>query len=420
MSHGTLASLGSSLYRPLCLLVALLTFAGLANSQANPGMPAWSAYDRHVVDSVNLQNLTVIVNIPAMSKPGIFPISASLTGSFGLWASGSNTFPPEEALWNWPYGLNTAVSNALGYGSTPAGFTTISYLVPCPGGGTTDKYSGWYVQLPDGTIHSLPSTDYADSAGCLAGSGFTDQVIDGSGYTLSENATGTTSSVYASSGMSITGTSLTDSNGNSISWNTSTGVFKDTLGLSALTVGNPLNGSTSIQWNTLSGTASTTQTTTTYTLRSAFGCPAGDYSNQVQPVVTTVTLGDGTTVGLSYEATPGYPSDITGRLAGITLPTGGVVTYTYPGNSGNNYGLKCTYIVPTEITRTTSDGTTSYSIAWQTSGGSCSASAACSTTTVIDPGGNKKVYTFSAGWGAASPAILALTEVQTYQNMGTI
>jgi RHS repeat-associated protein len=160
-------------------------------------------------------------------------------------------------------------------------------------------------------------------------------------------------------------------------------------------------------------------------IRSAFGCsgltdydtPGTGYSFNPP---SSLAFPDSTTLSLLWEPTPGFSGDSTGRIQKITLRQGGTVTYNYNPNSAGNDGLNCTYLVPNEITRTTTDGTTSYTIAWQTSGGSCSTSAACSTTTVVDPGGNQKVYHFSAGWGAASPATLALTEVQTYQNTGTV
>ena len=161
-----------------------------------------------------------------------------------------------------------------------------------------------------------------------------------------------------------------------------------------------------------------------------FGCSSySDYGSPYNlniPFTTSIGFPDSSAVGLTYEPTPSNSGFVTGRIASLTLRTGGTIDYNYnPSGAGSsgNYGLNCTYGVPTELTRTTSgagNGVTSYSVAWQTSGGSCSASAACSQTTVLDPGLNKTVYHFSAGWGAASPVTLALTQVQRYQNTGTL
>lgn len=48
----------------------------------------------------------------------------------------------------------TGVVNELFRGwVTGAMPTTTAYDQPCPNGGTTDKYTGWYLQMADGTQH---------------------------------------------------------------------------------------------------------------------------------------------------------------------------------------------------------------------------------------------------------------------------
>jgi hypothetical protein len=71
------------------------------------------------------------------------------------------------------------------------------------------------------------------------------------------------------------------------------------------------------------------------------------------------------------------------------------------------------------MTRQTQDGTTTYNWALVNNGNGNYGN----TTTVIDPGRNKKVYTFTgltSTGNAAPPTMQALTEVQTYQNTGTV
>jgi RHS repeat-associated protein len=402
--------------------ILVLFAAGLASAQVNPGAPSWTPFDRHSIDTVNLQNLNISLNIPVWSKPGAFPLSVGLTTNFYLSAPYGYLVAPQGAANNWPGSwLLGTVNGMLGEGGAAALATNIAYDQPCPGGGTTDILTGWYLQTSEGTVHPLPAAAQTDSAGCLSGSGFTDQVIDGTGWTVSESANGASSGelVYASNGTIYNryNFTLTDSNGNAISFTNNSDVFTftDTLGLAAVT----LNYSGSIpiiQWTSPSGgTVSTAQTLTNATLRSAFGCPVSDYaSGEASPIVSTVTLGDGTAVGLFYEQTPGYSSDVTGRLAKLTLPTGGSVTYTYPGTSGNHYGLNCTYLVPSSMTRQTSDGTTTYTLAFINNGGSEG-----ETDTVTDAGGNNTVYTFS-NVTATPPAAEVLTEVQHNQGVSTL
>ncbi len=296
---------GSSLFAILALFAA-----GLAGAQVNPGTPSWLPFDRHSIDTVNLQNLNISLNIPVWSKAGAFPVNASYTTNFYLWADGPNLFSAGGELAGT---VNNVLLDAF------VSFTTFTYDVACPNGGTTDKYPGWYLQTADGTVHNLPASVYADSAGCLAGSGFTAQVIDGTGWTVSESANASSSgeSVYASNGTiwNRYNHTLTDANGNSIFFTNNNYVFPvtDTLGLTAVTL-NGLNAYGSIQWTSPSGgTVSTTQTLAGLNERSVFGCPVGDYYDQGADLATAITLGDGTTVDLSYEPTPNNAGYYPGR-----------------------------------------------------------------------------------------------------------
>ena len=110
-------------------------------------------------------------------------------------------------------------------------------------------------------------------------------------------------------------------------------------------------------------------------------------------------LPDGTKYTFTYEMTPGYSADVTGRLASVTLPTGGTIYYTYTG--GNN-GIECADGSTAGLTRQTSDGTWSYSRTLGTS--------PASTTTVTDPQNNQTVMNFQG---------IYPTEEQVYQGSQT-
>lgn len=71
------------------------------------------------------------------------------------------------------------------------------------------------------------------------------------------------------------------------------------------------------------------------------------------------------------------PHNVTGRLASVTLPTGGAINYTYTGGSN---GISCADGSAATLTRTTPDGTWTYA---QVKG-----TGAASTTTITDPQGN--------------------------------
>src|SRR5271166_5971828 len=70
-----------------CVLATLLSVAGLALGQPNLGMPSFSAFDAHEVDTVNLQNLNVTLNTPVYSKAGAIPFNYGMFGNYSVGVS---------------------------------------------------------------------------------------------------------------------------------------------------------------------------------------------------------------------------------------------------------------------------------------------------------------------------------------------
>jgi RHS repeat-associated protein len=126
------------------------------------------------------------------------------------------------------------------------------------------------------------------------------------------------------------------------------------------------------------------------TIQSNFGCsaiseyPATAYYLQVP---TKISYPDGTTEQFTYEPTPGNASSTTGRIASITLRTGGTINFTYTGGSN---GINCADATTAGLTIQTADGTWTLQHTPGTAG--------ASTTTVIDPKGNKMVLSFQGGF----------------------
>ena len=403
-----------------CVFAVFLYFAGLAAAQVNPGTPAFSGYDGGQYDTINLQNLNVSLNVPLMSKSGAFPFNFAMTGG------GSFVYvnPINETIFPGIFQnpLQALVNRTLG-GSGSYTSVTTETDVTCPsafGSGVANAFSGWYIQFGDGTVHSLPPTDTSYSGPTCSG-GFTDQVIDGTGYTLSVTSGTIVGAIYTRDGTNLATNSITDSNGNEISWNIAGATWADTLGLTTLT-----QASSGISWNWTdvnggSPTASWTVPNTNPTYKTAYGCTGINDSTHgsVYPLPTSVNFPGSTALGLAWEQTPGYSSDTTGRLAEITLPSGSTVSYNWNPNSASNDGLNCTYLVPNELTRTTSDGTVRYTLAFFQNSGSNYGE----TDTKIDIGGNKTVYTFTgltSTGNAAAPIIQVLTETRYYVNTGTV
>ena len=412
----------------LALVLTLASVVWLAEkgvAQVQSGTPNWMAYESHAVDTINLANLNVNLNVPVMSKSGAFPFQLAWIGgdSYVYYSSYTNSLLP-----GYLQAPLTDTVNGFGKGSITATFAT-TYSGTCPSGygtGSETFLDNWAIMAADGTRHAVSpaiGVSWSATTTCAAG-GFTLQTIDGSGYTLSVTGT-TVNSITTRDGGTLNQVTseFTDSNLNSIGFQTSTGSWTDTLGLPQATFSHP-GGDYDYSWGVSGGSVESDLFPQSYTLSSAFGCSTyPDYNIPLNPLPLRISFPDGTDLLLGWEATPGNGTQRTGRISEITLRTGGTINYTYPGTSSNNYGLSCKYLTPTEMTRQTSDGTTTYAIAWQVSGGSCTTTRPCSTTTVVDPGGNKTVYHFSAGWNqyaySTTPTVVALTEVQKFQNTGT-
>jgi hypothetical protein len=385
----------------LCTLITVLFFAGLAHGQTNPGMPSFSAFDSHAVDTINLQNLNISMNIPVYQKSGAFPFQYELNANSYIEVSSTGTsLAPGFSL----SGVLVGVAAAT---------YTQSTTLTC-NGATTYVRIGWQIKTADGTIHPVPG--FSDTKGCI-NPGFTNLATDGSGYTLTVNL-GEVVSIYNSAGDSVYanayGSSITDSNGNTITGSGTT--FTDTLGVNP-TFSTGAQGSP-YTWTDVSNNSQsvTVNNTTGLTLKSAFGCGSGQYSDYNIPsssLQTSISFPDGATMGIAYEKTPGGSSgQYTGRLGQITLRTGGTITYTY---GGTNNGINCSSLSPPTLTRKTSDGTTTYTWVLNNLGSGNYGN----TTTVVDNGGNATVYTFTGvipvGTIDPPPMVQALTEVQHYQ-----
>jgi hypothetical protein len=210
-----------------CLLLFCLPVCAFAQG-SGPGFPVTSPQDCIGGVCVNLQSLSVSVVVPVMSKSGAFPFNFSFAGNFYMIEGGGGWEPSIM------FAAGQFTQSASGIGTVPGYSTPTS--TTCPGGSpATVKYTNWFVQDSTGTRHPLPSNVYADSQGCLSGSGFTTQTIDGSGYTATVTASGGDGGIETGGGALISDIGVTDSNGNSITLAPSTGIYTDTLGLTVLT-----------------------------------------------------------------------------------------------------------------------------------------------------------------------------------------
>ena len=366
------------------LFLAILAIAACpASAQVTTGTPPFGSFGGGP-DVVNLANNNVHWTFPVIHKPGRgvdFTYDLSYDSSVWRPIAGLNWQPASS--WGW------ASQSPAPYGSITYSFTEYHHRIRDPETGQwtdcyNDVYNNWTYWDEMGSPHIFPISVNSDDCG-LSTYSASALASDGSGYTIYANTT-PSGYVISRSGAVINPSSPTifqDRNGNQVTG--SSGVlFTDTLGSTALTVTGAAPSPVYLRYTGPSGTATYTINYTTLTVKTNFACPnIAEYGPTAVPLITSVTLPDGSAYTFAYEDTPGYPGDKTGRIASITLPTGGTITYTY---SGGNGGINCSDGSTATLTRTTPDGTWSYA---QVKG-----TGAASTTTVTDPQTNQTVIQF--------------------------
>ncbi len=392
--------------RCLLLIVALALSAGVAFAQVATGTPPFGSFAGGP-DVINLANLNSHFDIPVIHKPGrgtnfTYDLSYDSSVWYRVGSSGSQSWQPVS---NW--GWQGRTEPLVGYASKYIFFTgecnnNVGILVPYT------VYVFYSYRDSFGVQHPF-DLEVAGGPGaytCPGGVGFpttaTGTTNDGSGYTMFVTGAGA-AVVYPASGGSRnvpvnsgTGTgTFTDRNGNTISVNGS-GQFYDTLSSSTpvLTVSGSGTSTSPLTftYTAASGaSASYTMKYSTYTVQTAFGCGgSAEYGPTGNSLVSEIDLPDynvttnpNSRYTFTYEQTPGVPGNVTGRVASVTLPTGGTITYAY---SGGNNGINCSDGWAATLTRTTPDGTWIYV---QVNG-----TGAASTTTVTDPQNNQTVIQF--------------------------
>ena len=384
-----------------------------------PGTPLFGSFSGGP-DIVNDANLNVHLSVPIREKNGLEPFYYVLTYDNSLWypvgTTGSQAWQPVSG-WGWRT-LTPVVTGSITYNITQKSchdlLGDVFYY---------NQYSGFAYTDPSGVLHQAPSSvtirDYsALGLNCHGGgsSGTASALIqDDYGYTISASVNTSDSdgydyypwvTMYTRSGSTFVpainsdnpnppSPGITDTSSNSIQSSYSNGVttFTDTLGKTALTVSGTGTPSSPV---TLAYTAAQNQPGTAtvqyapYTVRTNFGCSGiSEYGPYGTNLVSEIDMPDiganpGDKYTFTYEGTTGYSGDTTGRLASVTLPTGGTINYSYSGGSN---GITCADGSAATLTRTTPDGAWTYA---HTESGSAW------TTTLTDPSTNVTTFNFQS------------------------
>jgi len=385
---------------PYCFpVVLILICAATCYGQAATGTPPFGSFAGGP-DVINLGNLNGHIAVPVFSKPGRgTPFTYTLTYDTSVWypltSNGSQSWQP---VLNW--GWNAQTQPTTGY--AVRSISTRNITQGCHGQQITTSGWGYYDQF--GVGHPFAGQTVVITGSCGPSSSSLNTVAtDGSGYNL--QVTGLSNpTITAPSGRMFrpplntqggTGTYV-DNNGNEITVNGS-GQFEDTLGLTALTVagnGTPSSPVTFTYTAPNGNPAAFTMNYTNYTVATNFGVSGIiEYPKTAVSLVSSISLPDGSQYTFTYEPTPSTPSSgactplsgtysancVTARLASVTLPTGGKISYAYynfsactTGNNGvfSDGSASC-------LSRTTPDGTWTYTRA--------QGSGSAWTTTITDP-----------------------------------
>jgi RHS repeat-associated protein len=221
------------------------------------------------------------------------------------------------------------------------------------------RYSYWYhsnYRFVDslGNLHSflgLEISTVQEACGSLATT-VSRTASDGSGYTLTltnypGSGIGYTVTSPDGTKLGFTDSSATDRNGNRISYTGDAfgnGTYKDTLNTTALTVATTSSaGAKTVTYSYPGPDGNPASYVATYSAKNvltAFNCTGvNEYSAQNVLFIDALNLPDGSSYQFTYEKTNPGAATITGRLASVKLPTGGVVAYEY---TGSNKGISCT------------------------------------------------------------------------------
>ena len=389
----------------------MLLVASPSPAQVLTGIPPFSSETPSTFDTVDNANLNVHFSIPIFSRAGRGGLNFSYALNFNssIWQPSSPTgyWIPNVPDWGWSYPAATLMGYITAYHQILSCNHQQFYY---------DQYSNWTYQDAGGAQHPFPITV---SNGQANGCGSVTPRLrsnsppsDGSGWTMTANAT-PYAYVTSATGVVIvppdpgTGNNtITDPNSNVItaSFSGTTYTFYDTLNSSTavLTVNTPGGGSSDTYTYTgPNGSAHWTVKYTQKTVQTNFGCGyIGEYGPSSQYLITEIDLPDGVSKYLfAYEPTPSYPSSVTGRIASVTLPTGGTISYTY---SGGSHGITCADGSTATLWRYTPDTGSNY---WQYAH---TGAGTTWTTTVTDPSvsQNQTVYNFQG---------IYETERQVYQ-----
>ncbi len=353
-----------------------LLFPVIVSAQADPqGDPAagilpFSTHVNGPVDSLDIATSNIVIKIPVRSKTGAIPFDYALVSNSHAYPAPSPTNAPPPPPGTIPPIFIPTAFRGEGMGVLGAALHSSlnGTMQQC---GDSDQYNDpqlvWSVIDSTGAHHPLSLDYWTDWDGCNTlwqgavttdGSGYTVSFVSQSGNVVAGG------NIFDRAGNEEpwTALSMVDPDGNQVVGNYGAGSvlnYNDTLLPTGTPVLSVISADQYQYTDAAGGTQSVQVNTSPQFVATNFGCSS---ALDIQPSDTPLNLPSSITVPgggaytFTYEPTPGYAGYVTGRIAKITLPSGGYVAYTYWGSGGGgSNGYNCSeHTVPT-MTRTVAD-----------------------------------------------------------------
>ena len=420
------------------ILIAYILFG--ANGTLGQGQPGILPFSTNEY-GVDLATGNVNMAFPLRAKTGKIPFWSKVVGTSGMAINYTGLYYQWQPLLIYP-----------GYKyQDPTTISFASKVVPptvanCPYGTNSfyhAEYLGDFAVIdPTGANHPIPGSwkvgNGPAGSNCQTQQGTSGPALtyDGSGYSLviasgnimvsDRSGNSWAGTCTYSNGCvlgSSTGAIISDPDGTTISEND--GTVTDSLATTVLS-NVPYNSAMASTVSYVDVNGATQQYVLAYTpmnIATNFNCfnAAGvqdpdDTAPASLQMLTSITVPTPTPTQytITYEPTPGKSGYFTGRIAKISLPTGGSISYSY---SGGNQGINCNYGTVPKLTVTVNDGNGNTSVFTYAS----NISTAANTTdipfvgvnfavTKTDPASNQTVYSFQGEYQ---------TSAQYYQGSAT-
>jgi YD repeat-containing protein len=363
----------SQSWKPLRIfIITIVVFAGIRNScsqsitNKDVGLPEYGTFSAGSVDSIQLDNTNLHIEIPLVTIPqrGKLDVSYKLiydSRSFTI----RSVCPPKGNSCIYTVGPSGDFAlHLVGPKSVTAGYTPTTTCSPSGTVGSAVMSSDYYIVDQHNTIHSIPSLlTYCCNYPAGTGPFTTGLADDGSGWALTIDRAGNPFSIKDINGTSYPAdisrtyprVIAEDSNGNELILPTSTSsTFTDTLGRFQPIVSSGTAMPSGFTFYDANGVQQTVQFTyTSVPVNTALcqfsGAQSSDICRELAPTknaLSAVTLPDGRSYSIMYvQNSYGQPSS-------ITLPDGGVVSWTWAAPYDKEG--------PVVTSRTVNDGATSY------------------------------------------------------------